>query len=267
LLPPDRPFTAALLRVLPAGVLLVLYSRSLPGRAAWWRLALLAALNIGFFQALLFVAAYRLPGGLAAVVGAIQPLLVMGLVWALDRRRPARLAVGASLLAIVGMAALLVSPGAAWSPVGIAAAFTGAVCMATGTYLTRRWQPDMPRLAFTGCQLLLGGLMLAPVAWIVDAPLPALRPMQIVGYAYLSIFGALLAYVLWFRGIARLSTVAVSSLGLLSPLMAVVMGWVLLGQSMTGVLLLGFAVVLISILLVQWTASAPTHSPRPQGLR
>ncbi len=262
LLPPDRPFTAALLRVLPAGVLLVLYSGSLPGRVAWWRLVVLAALNIGFFQALLFVAAYRLPGGLAAVVGAIQPLLVMGLVWALDRRRPAQVAVGAGLLAIAGMAALLVSPGTVWSPVGIAAAFAGAVCMAAGTFLTRRWQPSMSLLAFTGWQLLLGGLMLAPVAWIVDAPLPALGPLQMVGYAYLSIFGALLAYVLWFRGIARLSPVAVSSLGLLSPLMAAVLGWALLGESMTGVSLLGFAVVLASILLVQWAASAPKQSPQ-----
>lgn len=80
ILPPDRPFTAALLRALPAGLLLVLYSRYLPRRSEWPRLLVLAALNIGFFQALLFVAAYRLPGGLAAVVGAIQPLLVMGLV-------------------------------------------------------------------------------------------------------------------------------------------------------------------------------------------
>ena len=42
-------------------------------------------MNIGFFQALLFIAAYHLPGGLAAVVGALQPLLVMGLAWLLDR--------------------------------------------------------------------------------------------------------------------------------------------------------------------------------------
>src|SRR4051812_41323497 len=87
LLPPDRPFTAALLRALPAGLLLVLFSRRLPARSEWGRLLVLSALNIGFFQALLFVAAYRLPGGLAAVVGAIQPLLVMGLAWTLDHRR------------------------------------------------------------------------------------------------------------------------------------------------------------------------------------
>jgi probable blue pigment (indigoidine) exporter len=266
ILPPDRPFTAALLRALPAGLLLVLYSRHWPKRAEWTRLLILAALNIGFFQALLFVAAYRLPGGLAAVVGAIQPLLVMGLVWAFDRQRPGYFAVAAGLLGIAGMAALLLSPGASWDPVGIAAAFIGTACMATGTYLTRRWRLSVPLLAFTGWQLLIGGLLLLPVAWLLDPPLPPLSIAQWLGYAYLSLFGALLAYVLWFRGIARLAPVAVSSLGLLSPLMAVILGWALLGQRITGVALLGLIAVLGSILAVQWAASparpAPTNASR-----
>lgn len=256
ILPPDRPFTAALLRALPAGLLLVLYSRYLPRRSEWPRLLVLAALNIGFFQALLFVAAYRLPGGLAAVVGAIQPLLVMGLVWSMDQQRPASVAVAASVVGIAGMAALLLAPGASWDPIGIAAAFVGTACMASGTYLTRRWRPTVPLLAFTGWQLLIGGLFLLPVAWLIDPPLPQLSPLQWLGYAYLSLFGALLAYVLWFRGIARLAPVAVSSLGLLSPLVAVLLGWALLGQSITGVALLGLIAVLGSILAVQWAATA-----------
>lgn len=256
ILPPDRPFTAALLRALPAGLLLVLYSRYLPRRSEWPRLLVLAALNIGFFQALLFVAAYRLPGGLAAVVGAIQPLLVMGLVWSMDRQRPASIAVAASVVGIAGMAALLLAPGASWDSIGIAAAFVGTACMASGTYLTRRWRPTVPLLAFTGWQLLIGGLFLLPVAWLIDPPLPQLSPVQWLGYAYLSLFGALLAYVLWFRGIARLAPVAVSSLGLLSPLVAVLLGWALLGESITGVALLGLIAVLGSILAVQWAAAA-----------
>jgi probable blue pigment (indigoidine) exporter len=155
------------------------------------------------------------------------------------------------------MAALLLSPGAAWNPMGIAAALAGAACMAAGTYLARRWRTGLPVLAFTGWQLLAGGSMLAPVAWIVDPPLPALSATQVLGYAYLSIVGALLAYALWFRGIARLSPVAVSSLGLLSPLTAVVFGWALLGQAMTGLSLVGLLMVLGSILAVQWAASTP----------
>lgn len=261
LLPPDRPFTAALLRTLPAGLLLVLWSRRWPAWGDWtgWRrLLVLAALNIGVFQALLFVAAYRLPGGVAAVVGAIGPLVVMGLTWALDLRHPPAVALAAGGLGVLGMAALLLSPGSRWDMVGVAAALAGTLCMAAGTFWSRRWRSDLPVLAFTGWQLLAGGLMLAPVAWAVDPALPTLTATHIGGYLYLSLAGALLAYALWFRGIARLPSVAVSSLGLLSPVTAVLLGWLLLGQAMTGVALVGMCVVLGSILAVQWAMSRPT---------
>ena len=254
-LPPDRPFTAALIRVLPAGVLLLLLTRQMPARQHGARLLVLATLNIGAFQALLFVAAYRLPGGLAAVLGAIQPLIVMALAWALDGKTPARLTFWAAVVGVLGMAALLISPQTVYEPIGIAAALLGAGCMACGVWLTRRWQLPLPVLALTGWQLLIGGLMLAPLAWLVDAPLPALTPLQLAAYAYLCLAGALLAYSLWFRGIARLPTVAVASLGLLSPLTAIVLGWVFLSQSMTGMALVGLCVVLASVFAVQWTAS------------
>lgn len=260
LLPPDRPFTAALLRTLPAGLLLVLWCRRWPAWGDWvgWRrLLVLAALNIGVFQALLFVAAYRLPGGVAAVVGAVGPFVVMGLVWALDHQRPPGMALAAGALGVLGMAALLLSPGARWDMAGVAAALVGTVCMAAGTFWSRRWRSDLPVLAFTGWQLLAGGIMLAPMAWLVDPPLPALTVTQVGGYVYLSLAGALLAYALWFRGIARLPSVAVSSLGLLSPVTAVLLGWVWLGQAMTGVALAGMLVVLASILTVQWAMSRP----------
>ncbi|WKB50702.1 EamA family transporter [Eleftheria terrae] len=261
-LPPDRPFTAALLRTLPAGLLLTLYCRRLPEREGWRRLLLLSALNIGGFQALLFLAAYRLPGGLAAVVGAIQPLLVMGLAWLLDGRRPVPVAVAAAVAGVAGMAALLLSPGSVWDPIGIGAALAGAACMATGTYLARRWRSQLPVLAFTGWQLLVGGTMLLPVAWAVDPPLPTLTSTHLLGYAYLSVVGALLAYTLWFRGIARLAPVAVSSLGLLSPLTAVILGWAVLDQRMSGLSLAGLVTVLASILAVQWAMSRPAGAVR-----
>lgn len=255
LLPPDRPFTAALIRTLPAGLLLLLLTRQLPAGRHWWRLLVLGALNIGVFQALLFVAAYRLPGGLAAVLGAIQPLLVMLLAWAVDGRSPALATLGAAVAGLFGMAVLLLSPQTLFEPVGMAAAALGAASMATGVWLTRRWQLDLPVLALTGWQLVIGGLMLAPVAWLADAPLPPLGPLEWAAYAYLSLAGALLAYALWFRGVARLPTVAVASLGLLSPLTAVVLGWVLLSQSITGTALVGLVIVLASVFAVQWTTA------------
>lgn len=162
------------------------------------------------------------------------------------------------------MAALLLSPDSRWDTLGIVAAFAGMSCMALGTYLTRRWKSDLALLPFTGWQLLLGGLMLLPLAVLVDPPLQSLSISQGLAYAYLSLFGALLAYVLWFRGIARLSPVAVSSLSLLSPVVAVLIGWLLLDERITGVALIGLLTVLGSILAVQWTSNAPKASSQPK---
>lgn len=253
-LPPDRPFTAALIRVLPAGVLLLLFTRRLPASRDIGRLIILSALNIGVFQALLFVAAYRLPGGLAAVLGAIQPLLVMLLAWGVEHRAPASITLWGALAGVVGMALLLLSPQTVFEPVGIVAALLGATCMATGVWLTRRWKMDLPVMSLTGWQLILGGIMLLPAAWLIDAPLPTLTLPQWGAYAYLSLAGAFVAYGLWFRGIGRLPSVAVASLGLLSPITAVLLGWMVLSQVMSGTAFVGLVVVLISVLLVQRTS-------------
>jgi hypothetical protein len=61
LLPPDRPLLAAVVRALPAGILLTALTRQFPRGDWWWRALVLGTLNIGAFFALLFVAAYRLP--------------------------------------------------------------------------------------------------------------------------------------------------------------------------------------------------------------
>ncbi len=72
-LPPDRPLFAALVRALPAGLLLLALVRTLPRGDWWWRAALLGACNFGLFFPLIFLAAYHLPGGLAATVQAASP--------------------------------------------------------------------------------------------------------------------------------------------------------------------------------------------------
>ncbi|MGM8060263.1 carboxylate/amino acid/amine transporter [Vogesella indigofera] len=254
-LPPGLPLTAGVLRVLPAGLLLLLWTRHLPQRQEWPRLLLLSLLNIGAFQALLFVAAYRLPGGIAAVLGAIQPLLMMGLLWGLERQTPRPLVLLAACSGLAGMAVLLNAGQAQWDSIGVLAAAGGAVVMALGMYLARRWGSSLPLLALTGWQLALGGLMLLPAALWLDPPLPPLSAANVAGYAYLSLVGALLAYGLWFRGLRLLPPVAVSALGLLSPVAAVILGWVALGQRLHGWTLIGMVTVLASVLCVQLASS------------
>jgi len=106
-------------------------------------------------------------------------------------------------------------------------------------------------LAFTGWQLLFGGLFLLPAALLLETPPDTLTAANIGGYLYLSLFGALFAYALYFRGIAKLPPAVASSLALLSPVCAFVLGWLFLGQSMDAKSLLGFALALASIFGVQ----------------
>ena len=237
--------------MLPAGIALLLWSRQFPQRGEWWKLIITGILNIGAFQALLFIAAYRLPGGLAAVIGAIQPLLVMLLAWCVDRQRSPWLAVVSACAGIIGMAMLLLSPRTVLDSLGIGAAFLGAVSMALGTWLSRRWALSLPVVAMTGWQLLIGGIVLLPIALLVDPPLLNITPLQAAGYVWLCVAGAMLAYGLWFRGISRLSPVAVSAMSLLSPVTAVLLGWIFLGQKIEGMALAGLIVVLASVLSIQ----------------
>ena len=252
-LPPDRPLTAAMLRVLPAGLLLLLWTREWPKQAAeWGKTLVLGALNIGFFQAMLFVAAYRLPGGLAAFLSSTQTLVVL-LLMALAGSRPPQAAWRAAGLGVLGVILLVASPQTRFDTLGIVAALAGAVSMAAGVFLAKRWQIKLSVLALSGWQLLLGGLCLLPVALLLEPALPTLTARNIGGYAYLCLFGAVLSYVLFFRGLRQLPPAVVSSLGLLSPVCAYVLGWVLLNQAMGWRAMLGFVLVLASIYGVQRT--------------
>jgi hypothetical protein len=79
LLPADRPLLAALGRALPVGLALAAVSRLRPAGGWWIKILVLGTLNIGGFFALLFLAANRLPGGVAATLGAVQPLVAASL--------------------------------------------------------------------------------------------------------------------------------------------------------------------------------------------
>lgn len=252
LLPPDRPLLAAVLRALPAGLLLVLITRRLPSGQWWWRAAVLGTLNIGIFLALLFVAAYRLPGGVAATLGAVQPLLVAGFSAGLLGTRLTRRTVLAALAGLAGVSLLVLRADAALDGLGVAAALGGAVVMALGVVLSKRWRADAPLLAVTGWQLVAGGLVLLPVTLLVEGPPPpVLTGANLLGYGYLAIIGAAVSYALWFRGINALSPTEVTFLGLLSPLVATLLGWLVLGQGLTPVQGLGGLVVLAAVVTAQ----------------
>lgn len=257
-LPPGYPITVAALRALPAGLLLFAFTRKLPDPLWWGRVFLLGALNITVFLICLFVAAYRLPGGVAATVGATQPLLAVVLAHFL-LGNPVR--IGAMLAAITGLAGvgfLVLTADSAIDPVGLAAGVGGAVSMATGNVLAKKWKPaSVPLVAFTSWQLIAGGLLLVPAALLAEPSFPPLTGMNIGALIWLSVAGAALTYVIWFHGVSRLEPSAISALLFLSPTTAVIIGWTMLDQSLGELQLLGVLLVLASI----WASQ--NHYPAP----
>jgi len=251
LLPADHPLTAAVIRALPVGIIMLALTRSLPRGLWWWRLLVLGMLNIGIFQALLFVAAYRLPGGVAATVGAIQPLVVVGLTWIVLQERHSRLTWLAAISGLFGVGLLVLGPAAKLDTLGIVAALIGAVSMAFGTVLTKRWQSPFPVSTYTAWQLVFGGIFLLPLAMGFEENIHIVTLNNLIGYAYLSLIGSGLTYALWFRGIHRLPASAVSLLGLLSPFVATLLGYFLLRQSLTVIQFLGAMLVLSSVWIGQ----------------
>ncbi|MER6365498.1 EamA family transporter [Kitasatospora sp. NPDC001527] len=252
LLPPGRPLLAGVLRALPAGLLLIALTRRLPKGSWWWRSLVLGALNIGAFFALLFVAAYRLPGGVAATVGAVQPLIAAGLSAALLGDRLSLRTLLSGIAGVAGVSLLVLRANAQLDALGILAALGGAVVMATGVVLSKRWTSPAPLLATTGWQLTAGGLLLLPVALLVEGPPPShLTGANLLGYGYLSLIGAAVAYALWFRGIRALPPTSVTFLGLLSPVVATALGWLVLGQDLAPVQALGALIVLGSLVAAQ----------------
>ena len=121
-LPPNRPFAAALIRVLPAGLLLLSWTRRLPRRGEWATVVLLSFLNIGFFQAMLFVAAHRFPGSLAAVLSSTQTLMVLVFTWLIGKTMSPKAAWVWSAAGVLGIALLVLSPQARYDGTGILAA-------------------------------------------------------------------------------------------------------------------------------------------------
>jgi probable blue pigment (indigoidine) exporter len=247
LLPPDRPLLASLLRALPAGLALLAIRRALPPRGLRWKSAALGVLNIGIFMPLLFLSAYRLPGGVAATLGAIGPVIVAGLAWALLQERLLPVRVVAGVTGAGGVALLVLGASARLDALGVAAGLLGTASMALGTVLTRRWVRDHHPLDVTAWQLTAGGLALIPVT-LVGEGLPAtVTVAHVTGWAYLGVVGGALAYALWFRGLSRLPAAAAAFLPLLSPLVAALLGLAVLGQNLALRQWAGFVIALGSM--------------------
>ena len=250
-LPADRPLFSAAMRALPIGLVIVALKGQLPQGSWWWRSLVLGTLNIGLFFALIFTAAYRLPGGLASTVTAMSPLAVMVLAALLIRERPTALGIGGGVIGVAGVALLVLRAGVSIDVLGLLAAIGAVLVSGVGFVLVKRWERPADLLTVTGWQLAAGGLVLVPVALLVEGRPPAIDAPAALAYAYLGIIGTGVAYFVWFRGLTRMTAGSTSLLGLVNPVVGTVLGVVFMREAFGPSQLIGIVLVLGGVLAGQ----------------
>jgi probable blue pigment (indigoidine) exporter len=251
-LPPGRPLLAGLMRSLPTGLALIIGSR-IPRRRWMARFVVLSVLYASGLFPLLFLAAYRLPGGVAAVINSLSPILVVVISVPLLATRIRSIQIIAGILGAIGVALLVLRSDARLDVVGLIAMGGAAAMFSVATVLTKRWgRPEgMTAIGVTGWTFLFAGLTLLPVTLLIEGLPDHLTARNIVGLIYLVLISGIVAYALWFWGLQRLSASAVTFLTLLNPVTAALLGWIVLDQRLNGWQLVGAVLILLSVVLGQ----------------
>jgi probable blue pigment (indigoidine) exporter len=251
-LPPGRPLLAGLMRSLPTGLVLIIGS-PIPPRRWMARFFVLSVLYASGLFPLLFIAAYRLPGGVAAVINSLSPILVVVISVPLLGARIRVIQIIAGILGAVGVALLVLRSDARLDVVGLIAMGGAAIMFSVATVLTKRWgRPEgMTSIGVTGWTFLFAGLTLLPVTLLAEGLPTHLTARNIGGLIYLVLISGIVAYALWFWGLQRLSASAVTFLTLLNPVTAALLGWVVLDQRLNAWQLFGALIILISVIVGQ----------------
>jgi probable blue pigment (indigoidine) exporter len=243
-LPPDVPLFGAAIRALPAGLVLMLLTRTLPKGAWWWKSAVISLLTMVGFLILIYLAGARLPSSIAATVMALNPVVMMLLSLVLLRERLRRIALLGAAAGLIGVGLLVGVSATPIDPVGLAASVAAMLSGAIGYVLTQRWKPPVPPTTFVAWQLMWAGVILTPIALIFEGLPDSITPAEAAGFAYLSLIATMAAYIAWFHGLAHLPAGTVGLIGLLNPLTGTLLGILIAGEVLTPLQIVGCIAIL-----------------------
>lgn len=250
-LPADAPLWGAVLRALPAGLVLLLFARRLPKGAWWWRALVLGTINMSAFFALVYVASQLLPSSIASMIMAASPIVMMVFAVSMLGERLRLLPVVGAATGLVGVVLMLATGTSAIDWLGVVASVAAMALASFGFVLVKRWGSEVEILPLTAWQLVGGGVVLLPVALLVEGPVPSYDRPAIAALAYVGLFSTALAYLAWFGGLKHLTAGTTGLIGLLNPVTGVLLGTLLAGETLGWQQGIGMGLVLLGILLGQ----------------
>ncbi|MET9220777.1 EamA family transporter [Streptomyces sp. NPDC003300] len=250
-LPADYPLYGAVLRALPAGLLLLAVRRRAPRGAWWWKSLVLGTLNMGAFFALVYVAAQLLPTSVASTVMATSPVVMTLLAWPLLSERPRALPLLGACVGIAGVCLMVLDGSDGIDPLGLLASVAAMTMSSIGYILAKRWGGAVDVLSSTAWQLVAGALVLLPVAAAVEGAPPALDGRALLGFGYVTTVGTAVAFAAWFTGLRHLTAAGVGLIGLLNPVTGVLLGTLVAAETLGAQQWGGLALVLAGVLIGQ----------------
>jgi drug/metabolite transporter (DMT)-like permease len=258
------PLLGAGVRFTVAGAVMV-GVLSLRRRVRPTRAQLLSALLVGILlpgaNAVVSVAEQEVPSSIAALLIASVPL------WVIILRRVAgepvsRASVGAVLVGFAGVA-LLLRPGEQSGDatvLGLAAVVVAALMWATGSFASPRLTLPRDPLVSTGWQMLLGGLVCVAVGLAVgeagDVDVGEFSTRSIVALTYLVAVGSWFAFTAYAWLLQNAPIAKVATYAYVNPVVAILLGWLVLDEVVTPVTIGGAAVIVVSVALVVRIESA-----------
>lgn len=246
-LPPEYPLTAATIRALPAGLILLAITRKLPHGIWWIRTLTISTLTISGFFILVYISGSKLPSSIASMIMALSPIATMAMAHLLLKEKITPRTISGGILGLLGVFTLLGGTTGHLDPIGLLAAGAGMISSALGFVLTRRWKPPVNATTFTAWQLTFGGMITAPIALLAEGIMPVPSVSATAAFVYIVFFASILAYICWFTGVTRLPASTVSIIGLFNPLTGCILGVLLAGETLTPTQMLGSLVILTGI--------------------
>jgi drug/metabolite transporter (DMT)-like permease len=249
------PFTLGVLRGGLAGLLLLLWAVSQRKRVRLARGELAAHVISGILlwtlgNGMVIFAEQRVASALAAVLISSTPIWVAILEAAVDRAWPSRLLIASLFVGFLGTGLISLPElrhGTTADTLAVAALLLGSLSWGAGSLYQRRRQLTLDPIVSSGYQQLFGAIGMAVPALLLREPAPQPTAAAWGAFAFLLVFGSLLAFTSFLLALRLLPTRVVFTYAYVNPVIAVFLGWLLLGEHLGGFTLAGAALVLFGV--------------------
>ncbi len=248
------PFFQMGSRFLVAGALLMAWVRwrggAWPSRLQWRNALAVGTLMLGGGMGLTAAATVHIGSGLIATFIAVVPMMVCA--WGLlFGQRPSRLELLGMAVGLAGVVLLVRGASFSAAPVGIACITAATLAWSLGSVLSTTRLPLAAGPAGFASEMLCGGAVLMLIALVLGEQ-PAWPPTALAlgAWAYLVVFGSLVAFSAYLYLLAHASPAVATSYAFVNPLIALFLGVVFASEAVSGGEWIACGVILTGVLLI-----------------